>query len=215
MKTAYVLTALAAVASVPATAATIVHFDAGLGSLPAGFTTFQDFEGFSGGTPGESIGTNTFVYSDSVSGQAARPNFGSTGNFAAVRSGGSYTVNFAATNALSFVLGSLDTYNTVTLLYEDGTSQSYAGGQIINDLSFPSGNQISGETNGVVTYTVTSGPLLTGLTFSSSSDSFEFDNLAVAAAAVPEPAAWALLIGGFGLVGMSARRRTRMSVACA
>jgi hypothetical protein len=209
MKTAYLLTALAAFASVPATAATIVSFNAGSGSLPAGFTTFQTFESTA---PGTSIGTNAFVFADSVDGQAARPAFGSSGNFAAVRSGGSYTVNFAATNAFAFVLGSLDSFNTVTLRYADGSSQDYAGGQIINDLTFPTGNQISGETNGVVTYRVTSGPQLTGVTFTSSGDSFELDNLATA---VPEPAAWALMIGGFGLMGLSARRRSRVAVAYA
>lgn len=205
------LSLLAVTVAVPASAATIVSFDAGSGSLPAGFTTFQDFESEA---PGASIGTNAFVFADSVDGVAARPAFGSTGNFGAVQGGGSYTVNFGPASAVSFVLGSLDTYNTLTLLYEDGTSQDYVGGQIINDLSFPSGNQISGETNGVVTYNVTSGPKLVGLTFTSSSNSFEFDNLAVPAA-VPEPAVWGMMIAGFGLVGMASRRRNRMTVAYA
>lgn len=195
---------LAASVSIPAAAATTVTFDGGSGTLPAGFTVFQDFEGFAGGTPGASIGTNAFVFNADVSGEAARPHFGSTGNFAAVRSGGTYTANFAPASALSFVLGSLDTYNTVTLIYEGGATQDYAGGQIINDLTFPSGDQISGLTNGVVTYRVTSGPRLVGVTFTSSGDSFEFDNLATA---VPEPAAWALMIAGFGLAGAAARRR--------
>lgn len=35
----------------------------------------------------------------------------------------------------------------------------------------------------------------------------------LAIAAVPEPAGWALLIGGFGLVGVATRRRTRASLA--
>jgi len=34
---------------------------------------------------------------------------------------------------------------------------------------------------------------------------FEFDD--IAANAVPEPASWAMLIMGFGLVGAAARRR--------
>ncbi len=34
-----------------------------------------------------------------------------------------------------------------------------------------------------------------------------FDNLSIAVHAVPEPATWALFIGGFGLVGWSLRRR--------
>lgn len=45
-----------------------------------------------------------------------------------------------------------------------------------------------------------------------SNDSFTVDNLAFSAAApvaaaVPEPASWAMMIGGFGMVGGAARRR--------
>ncbi len=197
----------------PAVAVTTVAFAGGSGTLPANTVIIQDFEALAAGTPGASIGINAFVYSDSVGGASARPAHGSTGNFATVLTGGSYSINFAATNVLSFVLGSLDTYNGLTLAYEDGSSQLYAGGQIINDLTFPSGNQISGETNGVVTYSVANGPRLTGATFTSSANSFEFDNIATAA--VPEPATWAMMIGGFGMVGFGLRRRRRADHAFA
>lgn len=207
MKKSVALLAGLAVASISgsALAATSVAFNSGSGALPANMTVIQNFEALSGGTPGAAIGPNAFVYTDSVADVSARPAFGSTGNFATVLTGGSYAIDFAATNVLSFVLGSLDTYNGLTLRYEDGSSQLYSGGQIINDLTFPSGNQISGETNGVVTYTVSGGPRLTGATFTSSANSFEFDNIATAA--VPEPATWALMLGGFGLVGFGLRRR--------
>ena len=36
-----------------------------------------------------------------------------------------------------------------------------------------------------------------------------------AANAVPEPATWAMMIGGFGLIGAAARRRTRANVTFA
>ncbi|MFD1611236.1 PEPxxWA-CTERM sorting domain-containing protein [Sphingomonas tabacisoli] len=207
------LTGLFAIAAVPASAATTVSFNGGAGDLPAGVTVFQDFESFAAGSPGAAIGPNAFVYDGSVGGESARPAYGSTGNFGTVLTGGSYTVDFGATNAFAFVLGSLDTYNTLTLKYEDGSSQAYIGGQIINDLSFPSGDQISGETNGVVTYRVVDGPRLVGATFTSSQNSFEFDNLATAA--VPEPATWAMMLGGFGLIGAVSRRRARATVAYA
>ena len=199
--------------AVPAFAATTVSFAGGSGALPANAIIVEDFESFAPGTPGAAIGPNAFVYNDSVSGQSARPAFGSTGNFATVLTGGSYSIDFGPTKAFSFVLGSLDTYNTLTLKYENGSSQSYIGGQIINDLSFPSGNQISGETNGVVTYSVASGPRIVGAVFQSSQNSFEVDNLATGA--VPEPATWAMMIGGFGLVGAVSRRRNRQAVAYA
>lgn len=215
MKTSVALLAgmTAAMIAVPAVAATTVSFAAGSAMLPADVTVFQDFEGFASGTPGAAIGPNAFVFDGTVSGQSARPAFGSTGNFATVQTGGSYSVGFGATTKLSFVLGSLDTFNNLTLKYEDGSSQSYVGGQIINDLTFPSGNQISGETNGVVTYTVATGPRLVGAEFRSSANSFEFDNLA--AGAVPEPATWAMMIGGFGLIGAVSRRRARTQIAYA
>lgn len=215
MKSVALLTGLLiSVGSVPAMAVTTVTFGAGSDTLPAGFSVFEDFESFAGGTPGAPIGTNAFVFDDSSSGLAARPAFGSTGNFAAVQSDGSYTVNFGPTDGFSFVLGSLDTFNSLTLLYEGGATQDYVGGQIINDLAFPSGDQISGETNGIVTYRVTSGARLIGATFNSSGDAFEFDNLAAATAtAVPEPAAWAMMIGGFAFIGAASRRRARAVTA--
>lgn len=37
--------------------------------------------------------------------------------------------------------------------------------------------------------------------------------LTTSSAAVPEPAAWALFVGGFGLIGAASRRRPRVSVA--
>ena len=201
--------AFALLSATGAGAVTTVNFDEGSGTLPANFNVIEDFESFAPGTPGGAIGPNAFAYNDSVPNDAARPNFGSTGNFASVRTGGSFTINFGPTDDFAFVLGSLDTYNTLTLFYEGGGSQAYIGGQIINDLTFPSGDQISGETNGVVRFTVISGPRLVGAQFESSQNSFEFDNISTA---VPEPATWALMIGGFGLVGATARRRARAVV---
>jgi hypothetical protein len=211
MKTTFLLALACATAiSAPALAVTTVSYAGGSGTTAAGTTVFQNFDGQAAGT---SLGTNALVFANSVDFQAARPAFGSTANFGAVQANGTYSVNFGPSDAFSFVLGSLDTYNSLTLVYEGGATQTYAGGQIVNDLSFPSGNQISGETNGVVTYRVTSGPRLVGATFTSSSNSFEFDNLALAA--VPEPATWAMMIGGFGLIGAASRRRATAKVVLA
>lgn len=199
-----------AVVSVNASAAPTVSFAGGSGATAPGTTVFENFDSYAANSllPG---GTNAYALGASSS-SGARPAFGSTGNFGSVLGGGSWTTNFAATSLFSFVLGSLDTYNSLTLHFANNTSLTYAGGQIINDLSFPSGNQISGFTNGVVTYNTHGGPAIVGATFTSGQNSFEFDNLA--RGGVPEPATWALMILGFGAIGGALRQR-RVSVAYA
>ena len=190
-----------------AQAATTVSFAAGGSTLPVGTYVFQNFDSIASGA---TIGANAYAFGSNQGSLAVRPAFGSTGNFAAVLDGGSYLVNFGPTNVFSFVLGSLDTFNQLTLRYADGTSMLYQGGAIVSDPMFDNGNRTSAETNGVVTYRVTSGALLTGATFASSGgNSFEFDNLS---AAVPEPAAWGMMILGFGLVGGVLRRRPSTKV---
>lgn len=201
---------LAMSASVPAAAATIVTFNSGSGVLPAGFTVLQDYEGLSGGTPGASIGANAFVFNSSVTNQAVRPAFGSAGNYAAVQANGSYSVSFGPTTRFGFIVGSLDTYNRLTLNFEGGGTQTFAGGQIINAVSFPSGDASSPLANGFVYFDVTSGPRLIGATFESGGNSFEFDNLATAP--VPEPATWAIMVGGFVAAGAALRRRKSVQV---
>lgn len=189
-----------------AQAATTINFTGGGSTLPGDTKVIQNFDALAVGT---SIGTNAAVYS-TTGAIAARPAFGSTGNYGAVNSGGTYSINFGPSNVFSFVIGSLDFFNTLTLRYADGTTSTLSGGAIVNDTSLDNpGSRTLAETNGVVTYRVTSGALLTGASFSSTYDAFEFDNLAVA---VPEPAAWAMMIFGFALVGGALRRRSATQV---
>lgn len=172
-----------------------ITFTANGTTVAAGTTIIQGFN-----LPaGTSLGTNAFVFSDSSAGQAVRP-AGSSGNFAAVLANGAYTFTSPmATAMISFVIGSLDTYNALTLNFTDNSTVSLTGGQINNN------NAIK---DGVVTFNVTSGPLLSGLTFTTTGNSFEFDSIA---AAVPEPAAWGMMILGFGVVGGVLRRRSSVN----
>lgn len=191
-------------ATAPAQAAPTITFFAGSGATAPGTTVFQDFEGFAADS---AIGTNAYAFS-THNGSGARPAYGSTGNFGAVLAGGSWTIDFAAASVFAFVLGSLDTYNSLTLFFQDGTSLLYQGGQIVNDMGFPSGDQISGETNGVVRFSTGAGPAIVGARFASGGISFEFDNLA-STVAVPEPATWGMMLLGFGALGTMLRRRRR------
>ena len=188
-----------------AQAAPTITFAGGSGTLPTGTGVFQNFDSFAPGSalPG---GTNAYAFNAS-SFIGARPAYGSTGNFASVLSGGTYSVMFSPTSVFAFVLGSLDTFNTLRLSFSDGTSTLYTGGQITGGTAamVDSGSQTDTATNGVVTYTAAPGQLITGATFASTGNSFEFDNLA---SAVPEPAAWGMMILGFGLVGGVLRRRS-------
>lgn len=113
--------------------------------------------------------------------------------------------------SISFYWGSVDNYNSVdvlgaggaTLLSITGTEFSAANG----DRSDPNTNQRIYIFGGTTTAPIT------GLRFHATGVAFEIDDVAGrlasdgAPSTVPEPATWALMIGGFGMVGVGARRR--------
>lgn len=110
--------------------------------------------------------------------------------------------------SISFYWGSIDDYNMLEVLG--------AGGSVLLTLTGATpgvgtppidGNQILERTNRRVFITADAGETITGLRFTSTGVAFEFDD--IAANAVPEPATWAMLIVGFGLIGVAARRRQR------
>ncbi|MBB3348836.1 PEPxxWA-CTERM sorting domain-containing protein [Sphingomonas sp. BK069] len=204
MRIVAIATALAlGLSATPAMAAPIIDFTGGFGGPVAGTTVFQTFDSLKAGS---SIGTFANVY-DVNSDKGARPAFGSTGNFAAVLGGGTYSVSFGPTDVFAFVLGSLDRYNQLTLKFADSTSRVYNGGEIVGGESYAAGNQAAASSNGTVSYTVNGGPAIIGAVFKSDTNSFEFDNLATGGPAVPEPATWGMMILGFGAIGAAMRRR--------
>ena len=118
------------------------------------------------------------------------------------------TATFSFINSLSqfgFDLGSADDYNFLTVFFAGGLSQTFTGPQL-NPPGPATGNQDIAQTNGRVTIFANDLGGITGFTFGSSQNSFEFDNIGVMSA-VPEPATWALLLLGFGMIGYGMRRR--------
>ncbi|MBX3485317.1 PEPxxWA-CTERM sorting domain-containing protein [Phenylobacterium sp.] len=124
-------------------------------------------------------------------------------NYASVQGGTSatYTLLGGATlRGFSFYMGSPDTYNKVTFFHEDGGSTVFEGADIWGGDPPGTGDR----TQGFRVYYSFGTTKVTSIRFESSADAFEYDGLA---GIVPEPATWALMIGGFGMAGAMIRRR--------
>ena len=119
--------------------------------------------------------------------------------------------SFNLIEAISFVWGSVDSYNTLQIL--DG-SMNVLYTIVGNDIFDPaSGNRTDPATNPLVTFNFSgTAPGSIGyLKFSSTQNAFEIDNLAIGA--VPEPATWAMMLLGFAGIGVSLRRRRKPALA--
>ncbi|WP_448581295.1 Npun_F0296 family exosortase-dependent surface protein [Thermaurantiacus sp.] len=107
--------------------------------------------------------------------------------------------------SLSFDLGSLDPTNRVQFFGPSGLVASFTGSQ----LAAPGIANGSGtDPNANARFLFNFGPTpVNRIVFTSGQNSFEFDN--IAAGVVPEPSTWAMLLAGFGLIGLAMRRRRR------
>jgi hypothetical protein len=188
-----VLAVAATAAAAPAGAAIVVSNTIG-DVLAPGFNYVATFDA----APAAGYGLSG-IYSEftgSVSGVSAAPP-GDATKYVGLQTDESLTLHsVSGFTAFSFYMGSPDDYNHVTV---DG--QTFSGSALMGIPFISSnGDQSVGRT---VTYNL--GSVQHDVTFSSSGVAFEFDNLAVAG--VPEPASWALMIGGFGMAGAALRRR--------
>jgi hypothetical protein len=179
-------------------------------ALPAGETTITNFATLAGAT-----GT-AGLFTGSQSGVSAAPAFSAstfdTASYLSVQGSEFETLSFRPSQEISVYVGSLDSYNTITF---GGAGGSFTGGQLATmTTGQDSGNQTSGASNGRFIFDF-SAPV-TSVTFTSGANAFE---VASVAGVVPEPAAWALMLVGFGGLGMalrggrsvSGRRRSSLS----
>ncbi|AWN14515.1 PEP-CTERM sorting domain-containing protein [Salinisphaera sp. LB1] len=100
--------------------------------------------------------------------------------------------------------GSIDTYNTLTFLLDDGTNLSYTGTDIITPEP-ANGNQTAASTNSYVNFFQL--PAFNAVTLASTRYAFESDNLAYSD--VPEPGN--LVLFGLGALALLVGFRRRFS----
>lgn len=117
--------------------------------------------------------------------------------------------------SLSFIWGSIDTYNAIRFTDAAGnlllgSQYAFTGSQIAALIPAPAaGSQNSNAQNPIVTF-LFSGldqTLVGGFQMASTQNAFEIDNIALVSGGVPEPTTWAMMLLGFGAIGFAMRRR--------
>lgn len=212
---------LATFAAGAAGAATTIAFIPYQSVLNPGELLVTDFDSPLTTAPGFALsGTGSFL--TGTSGDGAAPAFSPVTDdptrYLSVLGGAFEILSTPALREISFYIGSLDTYNTISFTGPGGFSQSFSGTQLnAATLAFDqaNGNQSAPTTNG--RYTFVFSQAVTGVRLDSAQNSFEISNIGAIAgfgpAGVPEPASWALMILGFGGVGSLLRRRRTVAVA--
>ncbi len=161
------------------------------------------FSGFQLGLP-SSYGNNGALYGGA---------YGST-QYGVVRGDATLTLS-KGVSYFGLWAAALDQNNTVELFSGTTSLGSYNLVQTIGSLGQayygnPNNGGDGGEPFAFVNFASTTP--ITSIQFHQSGGGFEFDNITLAGA-VPEPASWALMLGGLGLVGGALRRRSGMVAA--
>ena len=195
--------------STAANAAVQTSFTPGGASPSTGYTVINTFDTLAGVTV---IGNASKVIVQLGSnGAGAQPaNSAPSGTkYLSVLGGGTAEIGFGP-NIVGFQFdwGSIDTYNRLTIFSSAGEFVIVPGTLSPTFVNPANGNQFNNSTNGLFNVIGTQGETFSKIRLESiNKNSFEIDNLAVKSGVIPEPATWALLIAGFGLVGASMRRQ--------
>ena len=152
--------------------------------------------------------SNAGIYQGPLVPNIAAPPQNDATKYLSVYAGGLATLTAPGTiKSLSFYWGSMDEYNKITFKGANGFSQSFDG----DDLNSPAnGNQQAASTNRRYYFTFDPNDKINQVLFSSTGNSFEFDNIAVNDPPndVPEPLTMSLFASG--LVGAAFLRRRRL-----
>ena len=210
IKIAFVPLILAVAASVPAAAVTYTNLPGSPDTGPGpGESILVDFNG---AIPDGYDLSGDFGYATGTSGAAASPALdGSRYLYTSSAVGsGIATLSTFDLSSVSFYWGSIDSYNSVDVLGAGGVTLLSLGGSAFSPAN---GDQSAAITNQRIFFTAGEGEVITGLRFKATGVAFEIDDIAGKLASdgsgstVPEPATWAMMIGGFAMVGVGARRR--------
>jgi hypothetical protein len=201
-------TVLAASTATAASAGTFI-FNEGTFGAPVNFTLYDDFNYTNVADDSKVTGHGyDFFTGDIPARSASIP--GNATPYLSVDGGGQANIMFTdPVRSFSFDYSTVDTYNTLTIIYADNSTQSFTGTEIL--AGFPTGTT-SGNliVNG-------NGSLIKGLQLDTTSAAFEVDNLSVSAnlvSGVPEAGTWAMMLIGFGGIGALSRgRRTSLTFA--
>lgn len=187
-------------------AAAAAHADVS-GALGGGTGTFLSLSaaGLSGGSVATLSGGTVYTADRPFADIPAGSIFGGDFLAAGPSSGAPATLTFtgAGVNYVSFLWGSPDIYNVLTVNSTGGASQTFTAASL--GFSVSNGDQSFSQ---YVQFSGLDGSKITSLSFTNSParDAFETANYSITAA-VPEPQTYALLLAGLGAVGFVARRR--------
>lgn len=189
-----------ALASVSANATVTVSSSSVNLAPPSGPGVLVDFES---AVPAQftTSGSGYFITSGS-SGQGATP-LGDSSHYLSVYGGSFSMLGTVGYNSVSLLWGSIDTYNYLDLLNAAGNVIGTVDAAAIQAGNWADGNQTSYVTNRRVT--IGSTDAIYGIKLRSNQAAFEADDIKFSGA-VPEPATWAMMVMGFGLLGTALRR---------